>query len=51
MAKVGDVITFYCMKCKKKVKSKIEKMSKTKKGTTMNTGHCSCGTKLCIISK
>lgn len=52
MGKVGEIVEFYCVKCKKKVKAKIIKVEPTKKGTLLNRGKCPvCGTNLCIISK
>jgi endogenous inhibitor of DNA gyrase (YacG/DUF329 family) len=38
----------YCVKCKKTVTMKDEKMSKTSKGTNMAKGKCpACGTTVC----
>jgi endogenous inhibitor of DNA gyrase (YacG/DUF329 family) len=40
----------YCVKCKKTVTMKDEKVSKTKRGTNMAKGKCpSCGTTVCRI--
>jgi hypothetical protein len=40
----------YCMKCKKKVEMKDEKISKTNKGLRMAKGKCpKCGTTVCAM--
>lgn len=51
MANVGETIQGYCMKCKKKVNMKVDSATKTKRGTTLNRGKCSCGTTVCVMSK
>jgi len=52
MGKVGEEITGYCMKEKKKVTFKIESATPTAKGTTLNRGKCpDCGTNVCVMSK
>jgi len=51
MAKKGEKLQFFCMKCKKKVEAEVLETGKTKRGGTLNRALCPvCNTKMCVMS-